>query len=81
MRSRREYLAVKQADYLQASRRERSAMLDEMVRVTQGILGLKRNRLKEYFQNCPELVDAIEKKEMDEILEVYYFYMNQCVDP
>ena len=34
MRSRREYLAVKQADYLQASRRERSAMLDEMVRVT-----------------------------------------------
>lgn len=65
-------------DYIPLFHRNNS---DEMVRVTQGILGLKRNRLKEYFQNCPELVEAIEKKEMDEILEVYYFYMNQCVDP
>ena len=52
---------------------------DEMVRVTQGILGLKRNRLIEYFWDCQELVQAIEKKELDEIDEVYNFYIERCV--
>jgi len=51
----------------------------EMVRVTQGILGLKRKRLVEYFRDCPELVQAIEKKELDEIYEVYDFYLDQCI--
>ena len=51
---------------------------DEMVRVTQGILGLKRNRLMEYFRDCPELVQAIEKKELREIDEVYNFYIEHC---
>lgn len=35
LNSRREYLAIKQAEYVRASRRERSAMLDEMAKVTQ----------------------------------------------
>ena len=35
LRSRREYLTIKQVDYRKASRKERSAMLDEMVQVTQ----------------------------------------------
>jgi len=51
---------------------------NEMVRVTQGILGLKRNRLVEYFWDCPELVRAIETKELKEIHEVYNFYLEHC---
>ncbi len=52
---------------------------NEMVRVTQGILGLKRNRLMEYFWDCPTLVQAIERKELNEIDEVYNFYLERCV--
>ena len=51
---------------------------DEMVRVTQGILGLKRNRLIEYFRDCPALVQAIENKELSEIDEVFNFYIERC---
>lgn len=52
----------------------------EMVRVTQGVLGLKRNRLMEYFQDCPLLVQAIETRELKEIMEVYSFYLTHCLD-
>ncbi len=48
----------------------------EMVRITQGIFGLKRKRLIEYFNDCPEMVRAIEKKELNKIDEVYDFYLN-----
>jgi hypothetical protein len=51
----------------------------EMVRVTQGMLGLKRNRLMEYFQDCPELVYAIDQKSLKEIDEVYSFYLSHCL--
>lgn len=51
---------------------------DEMVRVTQGILGLKRNRLMEYFWDCPDLVLAIERKDVNEIDEVYNYYLRHC---
>ena len=52
----------------------------EMVRVTQGVLGLKRNRLMEYFRDCPELVRAIDRKEINEITEVFAFYLSHCLD-
>lgn len=52
----------------------------EMVRVTQGVLGLKRNRVMEYFQDCPALVRAIGNKEVNQIEEVYNFYLAQCTD-
>jgi len=51
---------------------------NEMVRVTQGVLGLKRKRLIEYFWDCPTLVQAIERKELNEIDEVYNFYVDNC---
>ena len=51
----------------------------EMVRVTQGILGLKRNRLAEYFYDCPDLVDAILLKDLGEIQEVYDFSIDHCL--
>ena len=54
---------------------------NEMVRVTQGILGLKRMRLMEYFQDCREMVEAIKEKQLNEIHEVYDFYNNNCVEP
>ena len=50
----------------------------EMVRISQGILGLKRNRLSEYFWDCPELVRALEKKELRKIDEVFNFYTEHC---
>jgi len=53
----------------------------EMVRVTQGILGLKRNKLASYFSDCPDLVHAIHAKQLDEIYEVYDFYLSHCMDP
>jgi len=62
-------------DYIPLFYREGS---DEMVRVTQGIRGLKRKRLIEYFWDCPDLVLAIEKKELKEINEVYNFYLERC---
>lgn len=49
-----------------------------MVRVTQGILGLKKKRLSEYFEDCPSLVDAIQEKEITEVMEVHRFYCNRC---
>lgn len=54
---------------------------DQMVRVTQGILGLKRKRLIEYFRDCYKLGIAIYNKELNGIEEVYDFYLNQCVHP
>jgi hypothetical protein len=51
-----------------------------MVRITQGILGLKRNRLMEYFQDCWDLVEAIREKQLNEIYEVYDFYNNNCAE-
>jgi hypothetical protein len=53
---------------------------DQMVRVTQGILGLKKKRLGEYFYNCPELIDAIYSGQVNEIQEVYDFYLDHCAD-
>jgi hypothetical protein len=59
-------------DYIPLFYREGS---NTMVRVTQGVLGLKRKRLVEYFQDCPELVRALESKELSEIDEVFHFYV------
>jgi hypothetical protein len=53
---------------------------DEMVRVNQGVLGLKRKHLAAYFHDCPELVHAIENKELKEITDVYYFYLDKCIE-
>jgi len=43
-------------------------------RVTQGILGLKKKRLAEYFQDCPELISKIESGELKEPVEIANFY-------
>lgn len=51
----------------------------EMVRVTQGVLGLKRKRLIEYFGDCQALVKAIQDKSLKDINEVYDFYLSNCL--
>ena len=51
---------------------------NEMARVTQGIFGLKRKRLAAYFQDCPELVNGIKRKELNTALEVFTFYTDTC---
>ncbi len=53
---------------------------NEMVRVSQGVLGLKKKQLIAYFRDCPELVHAIENKELKEIPDVYYFFLDKCVN-
>ena len=44
------------------------------VRVTQGILGLKKKRLTEYFRDCPELIYKIENGELKDPVEIANFY-------
>jgi len=53
---------------------------NEMVRVTQGVLGLKRKRLITYFSDCDELVRALYNKELKDTDEVYYYYLEFCPD-
>ena len=64
-------------DYIPLFYREGS---DEMVRVTQGILGLKRRRLMEYFGDCPDLAGAIYEKQLNGLDEVYNFYVDRCAN-
>lgn len=47
-------------------------------RATQGILGLKKKRLKEYFIDCPNLVEKIIGEEIKQPLQVLDFYNNYC---
>ena len=45
-----------------------------MVRVTQGIFGLKKKRLAEFFYDCPELLEKIENKALRDPIEIAIFY-------
>ena len=51
---------------------------NEMVRVTQGLLGLKKKRLSEYFSDCPELVEDIQNKKIKDVLSLYESYVYWC---
>ncbi|MFN2431060.1 MAG: hypothetical protein ABR574_13660 [Cryomorphaceae bacterium] len=50
----------------------------EMVRATQGVLGLKKKLLSEYFYDCPELVQKIENKQITAPFEVVDFFRERC---
>lgn len=50
----------------------------EMVRTNQGIFGLKKKRLSEYFENCPDLVDSINGGSMRYAFEIFDFYLENC---
>jgi hypothetical protein len=53
---------------------------NEMVRVTQGILGLKKKRLSEYFADCQGLVSAINSDQLKTSEDVFNWYINSCLD-
>lgn len=48
------------------------------IRATQGLLGLKKKVLADYFMNCPELKEKIEKKELNEVWQLVDFYNDNC---
>lgn len=50
----------------------------EMVRVTQGILGLKKKRLTQYFGECQGLSEALENKKLTTLGQVYTFLLDSC---
>lgn len=52
----------------------------EMVRVTQGIFGLKKKSLIEYFKSCTPLTEAIENEELKTTREVFDFFSEYCTD-
>jgi hypothetical protein len=51
---------------------------NEMVRVTQGVLGLKWKRLLEYFAACPELVKVLKNKSLNTAIGIFDFYNVHC---
>lgn len=53
---------------------------DYFARATQGIFGLKKKKLSEYFKDCPLLTEKIESEEITKPLEVVDFYNNFCVN-
>ena len=52
----------------------------EMVRATQGVLGLKKKRLAEYFFDCDTLLKALEEKpsQLKTVGDVYNLYIESC---
>ncbi len=50
----------------------------EMVRISQGIFGVKRKQLSAYFKDCPKLVHGIKRKELNSAQEIFEFYNDQC---
>ena len=47
-------------------------------RATQGIFGLKKNRLSRYLQDCPSLVEKIQSGHIKRPMEVVDYYNTQC---
>lgn len=50
------------------------------IRATQGILGLKRKVLTYYFQDCPDIRQQIQLKQLNEVEQVVDFYNSSCVE-
>ena len=46
----------------------------DLIRVTQGLFGLKRKSLIRFFSDCPPLAEKIERKEFKYPIEVANFY-------
>jgi hypothetical protein len=54
---------------------------DHFIRVTQGLFGLRKNSLREYFDDCPQLIEKIESGELKIPLEIAVFYNQNCLSP
>jgi len=49
-----------------------------LLRASQGLFGLKRKVLKNYFRDCPKLIEQINNKQLNNVAAVVDFYNNQC---
>lgn len=49
---------------------------DKLVRVNQGLFGLKRKKLTTYFSDCPELAERIRTKQVKHPIDIVHFYNN-----
>ncbi len=52
-----------------------------LVRVNQGMFGLRKNALTTYFIDCPELVDKIINSELKTPIEILRFYNSWKLNP
>ncbi len=50
----------------------------QLIRVTQGLFGLKRKRVIAFLSDCSSLVDKIERKKLKYAFEVVHYYNNVC---
>ena len=50
-----------------------------LMRVTQGLLGLKRKVLVRYLKDCQGLTDQVEQKQLNTVREVVDFYDENCL--
>lgn len=51
---------------------------NEFQRANQGLFGLKKNKLSEYFRDCPSLVEKINNEEIKNAIEVANYYNAEC---
>lgn len=51
----------------------------EFVRATQGIFGLKRKLLAEYFDDCEKLQEALHNNDVSTVFEIVDFYQQHCL--
>ncbi|HMP99415.1 MAG TPA: hypothetical protein PKC24_06505 [Cyclobacteriaceae bacterium] len=62
-------------DYFPLFKREDE---DYFVRVTQGISGLKKKRLAEYFRDCPDVLEQIENNMLKTPMQIAEYYNLNC---
>jgi hypothetical protein len=63
-------------DHISLFKRENE---DFMIRATQGIFGLRKKSLGEYFFDCPELVEKIKYNEFKTPEEIALYYNLNCI--
>lgn len=51
---------------------------DHLIRVTQGIFGIKMNSIRDYFNDCPELIGKVESGELKRPEEIARYYNRTC---
>ena len=49
------------------------------IRADQGLFGLKRKVLRNYFSDCPKLQEKIQRKELKKVHQVVTFYNTNCL--
>lgn len=51
---------------------------DHFIRVTQGLFGLRKKSLRDYFKDCPNLIEKMESGELKTPFEIADFYNQNC---